>query len=260
MPVGQLPCGDRIRVLREGRGWTQEDLAKRSGVNEKTISKMEMSKRVMLKMLSYVADALDVQCRELIDRRAANEVSALADACEMSPNQSSPDRVRVRLRFEGVFEDLDEAIAFLKQFKASLHAKQPVCEIEVDSGSLLVTLEMSIYDIDRFLYDLCVGVFDRFALTTFSFVDLSSSPSALIPDLPLPATADWSDLPSPPNPLVYPDKYLAWVRLCERLAKHSQPPAATSQFYLFTGFYVHVPSDARPVIRRFLAPVLANSD
>lgn len=49
---------DRIRKLRESKGWTQETLAKKLGVSEATVSNYENGKREpniqMLKKLSRI--------------------------------------------------------------------------------------------------------------------------------------------------------------------------------------------------------------
>ena len=40
-PHGELTTGEVIRMLRELKGWTQEDLAERSGINSTNISLLE---------------------------------------------------------------------------------------------------------------------------------------------------------------------------------------------------------------------------
>ena len=40
--------GDRIRTLREGRGWTQSDLAQRSGISQSHISEIESGKPISI--------------------------------------------------------------------------------------------------------------------------------------------------------------------------------------------------------------------
>jgi len=43
-PYVVLTIGETIRILRELKGWTQKDLAKRSGINETNLSSLENNK------------------------------------------------------------------------------------------------------------------------------------------------------------------------------------------------------------------------
>lgn len=53
--------GLRILALREARGWSQEALAERAGLDRQTIGRMETSVRgVSIDAYLLVADALDV--------------------------------------------------------------------------------------------------------------------------------------------------------------------------------------------------------
>lgn len=57
----------RVRELREQRGFTQVDLARRSGITRMTIWKLENGERVStsLATLSAIARALEVPTNEL---------------------------------------------------------------------------------------------------------------------------------------------------------------------------------------------------
>jgi diguanylate cyclase (GGDEF)-like protein len=55
------PNGNRVRELRQERGWTQEDLAHRAGCAKRTIENIEAGRRVLPRSLGEVAEALGVQ-------------------------------------------------------------------------------------------------------------------------------------------------------------------------------------------------------
>jgi transcriptional regulator with XRE-family HTH domain len=59
--------GQQVAVLRGQRGWTQEELAHRSGLNRTYIGQIEGGRRnVALRNLFKLADALDVTLSEMV--------------------------------------------------------------------------------------------------------------------------------------------------------------------------------------------------
>lgn len=59
--------GDRVRLFREKKGWTLEDLAVESGLHPSSISQVERGERnLTLKNLSRLADGLDVDPYQLL--------------------------------------------------------------------------------------------------------------------------------------------------------------------------------------------------
>jgi len=59
--------GDTIRELRELRGWSQGDLARRSGVGRSNICENENhNQHPELKSLAKIADAFDARPSELL--------------------------------------------------------------------------------------------------------------------------------------------------------------------------------------------------
>lgn len=60
--------GQRIKALREARGWSQEDLATRAGVSRGAISQWETSptQRILAPHLAATAKALQVTADELL--------------------------------------------------------------------------------------------------------------------------------------------------------------------------------------------------
>jgi transcriptional regulator with XRE-family HTH domain len=60
--------GANVRAARQARGWTQEDLAHRSGLATVQVSRIERGKReVRLTTLVRLMQALDMPPTELLD-------------------------------------------------------------------------------------------------------------------------------------------------------------------------------------------------
>ena len=61
----------RIRELREGRDWSQSELARRSGVPSPTISRIEAGKTagISFETLEKLAKALEVHPAALIEKK-----------------------------------------------------------------------------------------------------------------------------------------------------------------------------------------------
>jgi transcriptional regulator with XRE-family HTH domain len=64
--VGNL--GSNLRAARKRRGWTQEELSERSGVQAGEISRMEAGKRdPQVSTVEKLAEALEVRPGQLLD-------------------------------------------------------------------------------------------------------------------------------------------------------------------------------------------------
>lgn len=62
--------GERIRELREAKGWTQLELAKRAGVTPQSVSRWEQGQsNPRLDQLTRVAEALDVDLSAFAGRK-----------------------------------------------------------------------------------------------------------------------------------------------------------------------------------------------
>ena len=61
----------RVKELRLARGWSQSELARRSGVTQQTISRIEARETaaVAFDVLERLGDALDIHPKDLIVRR-----------------------------------------------------------------------------------------------------------------------------------------------------------------------------------------------
>jgi transcriptional regulator with XRE-family HTH domain len=71
---GNMHIGEKVRKLREDRKWTQADLAKRSGLGQPYISKIENQgiKGPSLGTISSIATALGVDVATLVDGTTYN--------------------------------------------------------------------------------------------------------------------------------------------------------------------------------------------
>lgn len=85
--------GERLRVARLARGWTQEELAERSGIALSTLKLLEAKGQGSLQRLALVAVALnlDGELRELFARPAAYES---LEAVKRRDRERAPRRIR----------------------------------------------------------------------------------------------------------------------------------------------------------------------
>lgn len=62
-----IALGERIRLLRQERGWRQIDLAEETRMHENYVSDLELgNKEICLRMLQSVAGAFDMAMAELL--------------------------------------------------------------------------------------------------------------------------------------------------------------------------------------------------
>lgn len=66
-----VPIAIKLKELREQRGWTQEELCKRSGIGRITVSRIENghTKGIDFETLEKLAEALDVHPAVLIEQK-----------------------------------------------------------------------------------------------------------------------------------------------------------------------------------------------
>ena len=59
--------GERIRKLRQARGWRQLDLAEEAGINENYVSDLELGrKEVCLRTMQAIADAFGIKIADMM--------------------------------------------------------------------------------------------------------------------------------------------------------------------------------------------------
>lgn len=71
----ELKPESKLRELRKARGYTQAELARRAGVNQGTISLLEMQRYAPSEeIIGKVANALDVTPEEILEESAAKRI------------------------------------------------------------------------------------------------------------------------------------------------------------------------------------------
>ncbi|MDQ8186139.1 helix-turn-helix domain-containing protein [Pelagicoccus sp. SDUM812002] len=72
-----MNCGERIKLERLKRSWTQEQLAERSGTSTRTVQRIERGQDPSLATLRLLADALAIEVEELSGAGRRNHFPAL---------------------------------------------------------------------------------------------------------------------------------------------------------------------------------------
>lgn len=97
-----MHLGQRLKTLREDRGWSQNELARRAGVHGVSISRWERGERTEITLSQFVklADALGVSLDDLLGRSTAPpaaEVAVRGVLEELSAVEEHTARARQRL-------------------------------------------------------------------------------------------------------------------------------------------------------------------
>ena len=67
MPYNWPRWGERVKALREGRDWSQEELARRMGANRVSIARLETgTRKPSVDMLERLADAFHISLVDLM--------------------------------------------------------------------------------------------------------------------------------------------------------------------------------------------------
>jgi transcriptional regulator with XRE-family HTH domain len=67
MEATTAPVGNKVRDLRKGRGWSQQELADRAGISMQTVSNLETGRHLPgMATLSKIAGALGISLPDLL--------------------------------------------------------------------------------------------------------------------------------------------------------------------------------------------------
>jgi len=96
-PLHLRTLGERLRYRRRQMGWTQEQLAARSGTNQAVIQKIENGKSLRPRKIDQIAAVLEVSPAWLMfgDSKAIPLTDEARELAELWMGLSSEDRARV---------------------------------------------------------------------------------------------------------------------------------------------------------------------
>lgn len=112
--------GERIKQLREARGWTQDDLAEAAGMNRVTIAKYEIGTiEPKSKSLAKVAAALEISTDVLVSGKPAEETDEERDlwALRESVRRDPERRELFNLARNADIEQVRQAVAIIDALK-----------------------------------------------------------------------------------------------------------------------------------------------
>jgi transcriptional regulator with XRE-family HTH domain len=136
------PDGKAVQRLRIEKGWRVEDLADKAKCSLKTVENVERGRNVYLYTLNKFAKALGV------------EPSTLMAGAALPDPPKKERRFKVQFTLEIPFEQFDESmhlVSFLNMLRDYLQAKDEITVVGVQEGSTIITLEMSLDDIQRLI-------------------------------------------------------------------------------------------------------------
>lgn len=139
---------DRLHELREARGWSQETLARKAGIDPKTLSSLLGGKECRIETLRLIADALGVQPAEIIK-------GAKTDPPPNIPKGLfKPSRFKARLRLDLDFNSYDELKDAHQLIAVLMNRLEFPNEPDItgfDEGSVLITLSIDGEDLEKLI-------------------------------------------------------------------------------------------------------------
>src|SRR5262249_38306693 len=128
--------GKKVRHLRSCQGWTQEDLARKTGCSKRTIENVEAGRPVLLYTASCIAQALQIQHEDLL-------LLNLGRAFPRSdpPASSFPFSWRTGITNGEAFFDRDKEQHTLRKYLRDRQSCQIVGPRRIGKSSLLRRIE-----------------------------------------------------------------------------------------------------------------------
>jgi transcriptional regulator with XRE-family HTH domain len=139
---------DRLHELREARGWSQETLARKAGIDPKTLSSLLGGKECRIETLRLIADALGVKPAEIIKGAKTDPPPHLPKGL------FKPSRFKARLRLDLDFNSYDELKDAHELIAVLMNRLEFSDEPDVtgfDEGSVLITLSMDGEDLEKLI-------------------------------------------------------------------------------------------------------------
>jgi len=135
---------DQIHELRESKGWSQEMLAKKAGIDPKTMSKLLNGGECRLSTIALIAEALGVEPGLLI---VGNDPDP-PDGAPPAVLQAARVKVQLKVNLDyDTFDELRHLEELLPRLKEIIGARHDINIIAIARGSVLVTLSMAAEDV-----------------------------------------------------------------------------------------------------------------
>ena len=115
--------GERIKLLRDAKGWRQDDLAQKVGLNREIISNIENNHRqIKAEELSRFADILGVSSDQLLGRIPLDEVSLE----KLYPSEKAKATMRISVPAKNVQKFREVLLYILNKVGAKPHVGETV--------------------------------------------------------------------------------------------------------------------------------------
>lgn len=133
-----MAIGERVRTLREGKKWSQAELAKAVGVSQPTIDKIERNLSLRSRFLPEIAAVLGVPLRDIDDRAPAEPHAAPPPPTE---GYKPPPRLVSSDRNMPVYSAAEGGSGFVIVSKDAIeYVERPhILESVTDAYAILVT-------------------------------------------------------------------------------------------------------------------------
>lgn len=140
---------DRVKQLREAKGWSQETLSTKAITSLKTISSIENGAPARISTIGKLAKALGVEPSALLSESTKEDAQTTIvplPTTQQIEGGGRNDAVEVVLKIRLPFERFDETrgiegiLAFLA---ATIKAKQAIVETEVLPGSIVMVIRVA---------------------------------------------------------------------------------------------------------------------
>lgn len=125
--------GKAVQGLRVDKGWSVEELAAKAGLSTGTIQNLERGQRVFLCTLRKCAEALGVECSQVM-------------ACEEpEPLPEYPPRfeITIKLSFDhSAFDQCETFVSRIERLLSMFNIKEPSEVTDIEPGTVKVTLNL----------------------------------------------------------------------------------------------------------------------
>lgn len=143
---------DVISQLHQAKGWSQERLAEKAGIDPKTASNVMQGRSCKISTLALIAQALGVEPSKIIQGDFPDPESDTDRRSRSMTIKQRRSKARIRLDVDynsyDELKDLSELIAVLME---RIKAKDEVFVTDYAEGSVLVTLSMGHEDLEKLI-------------------------------------------------------------------------------------------------------------